>query len=112
MNSVKGTTCYGRAQGNTDGFIPFNIRARVQPFERGRDMAKLTQVQKGANLERADRGQAVVDFYGHLPGADPDAVMTDMLADLMHYCAVEKMSFYEALQSAQMHFNAEMSGEY
>lgn len=75
-------------------------------------MARLTKKQREENLERAERGHRVLEFYGSLPGMDPDETLTDLLADLMHYAREEKDVFFQrSLDLAEMHFSAETKGE-
>ena len=38
---------------------------------------------------------------------DPEAAVTDLLADLRHYCAHRKLDFYECLRVAENHFREE-----
>lgn len=68
-------------------------------------------------FERAAHGRKAVSVGTpdyELNGDDADGKRTDVcdtLANIMHYCAEEKIDFYYALQDAQMHFNAELNGE-
>jgi hypothetical protein len=61
-----------------------------------------------SNLERADRCQQAVTTY-----SDDDTYtnLVDFLADAMHYCHLHGHSFRDALETALMHFDAEMTGD-
>lgn len=76
-------------------------------------MARLTKKQKEENVERSTRGGAALDAYrDQYDNGEPDNdVLSDLLADLMHYAAGEKLDFHERLATAQMHYNAEKNGE-
>lgn len=40
-----------------------------------------------------------------------ETFITDILADLMHFCDVEGIDFADLLRVAEMHFEAEQNGE-
>lgn len=43
-------------------------------------------------------------------GEDTEAV-TDILADIMHYCALDGVNFEDVLETARGHFESEVGGE-
>jgi len=60
------------------------------------------------NQERAIRCQQAITAY-----SDDDTYtnLVDFLADAMHWCQVNGQSFRDALDTALMHFDAEMTGD-
>ena len=58
--------------------------------------------------ERAVRCQQAITAY-----SDDDTYtnLVDFLADAMHFCHVQGHSFHDALDTAVMHFEAEISGD-
>jgi len=61
-----------------------------------------------SNQERADRCQQAITAY-----SDDDAYtnLVDFLADAFHWCRVNGHSLSDALDTALMHFEAEMTGD-
>jgi len=61
-----------------------------------------------SNQERAVRCQQAITSY-----SDDEiyANLVDFLADAMHWCHANGHSFQEALDTALMHFEAEMTGD-
>lgn len=61
-----------------------------------------------SNQERAARCQEATAAY-----SDDDTYtnLVDFLADALHWCNVNRHSFRDALDTAQMHFEAEMDGD-
>jgi hypothetical protein len=59
-----------------------------------------------SNQERATRCQQAITSY-----SDDDAYtnLVDFLADAMHYCHLHGPSFRDALDTAKMHFAAEIN---
>ena len=59
-----------------------------------------------SNQERADRCQQAITAY-----SDDDTYtnLVDFLADAMHYCHLQGHSFRDALDTALIHFDAEMT---
>ena len=59
-----------------------------------------------SNQERADRCQQAMTAY-----SDDDTYtnLVDFLADAMHYCHLQGHSFRDALDTALIHFDAEMT---
>jgi|SRR5580765_949921 len=79
-----------------------------------------TEIRDGRVNECADRGAFLVTTYqskGCVPGAeanpvcdtDEDAV-TDILADLKHYCKRREIDFDNQLRIANDHFQCEQNG--
>jgi hypothetical protein len=69
---------------------------------------RLTAMRR-ANLTRATCGQHIIDYYGRLPGMDPDpsTVLTDLLTDLMHAATSNhKLHWQRSLDSAEAHWYA------
>lgn len=71
----------------------------------------LTKVQKRENAVRAKRGGDALTRAALGDWDDNQTRLTDLLADLMHFCNEEKRDFNHALSSAQMHYNAERKGD-
>ena len=61
-----------------------------------------------SNQERAVRCQQAIAAY-----SDDDTYtnLVDFLADAMHFCQLNGHSFPDALDTARMHFDAEMTGD-
>ncbi len=61
-----------------------------------------------SNQERAIRCQQAMTAY-----SDDDTYtnLVDFLTDAMHFCHVQGHSFHDALDTARMHFDAEMTGD-
>ncbi len=61
-----------------------------------------------SNQERAARCQQAITAY-----SDDDTYtnLVDFLADAMHCCQLRGHSFRDALDTALMHFDAEMNGD-
>ena len=66
------------------------------------------------NAERAGLAEHALYAFSELTNEPPSVdTITDLLADLMHYCRENNtdFSFDECLESARMHFAAETSEE-
>jgi len=63
---------------------------------------------KLSNQERATRCEQAIDAY-----SDDDTYtnLVDFLADAMHFCHIHGHSFEHTLDTARMHFDAELSGD-
>jgi len=61
-----------------------------------------------SNRQRADRCEQAITAYS---GDDAGTNLVDFLADAMHLCHVQGLSFRDALDTAVMHFEAEMTGD-
>lgn len=61
-----------------------------------------------SNQERADRCQEAITAYSD---DDNYTNLVDFLGDAMHYCHAQGHSFRDALDTAVMHFDAEMTGD-
>lgn len=59
------------------------------------------------NEDREAYGHDAIHAGCDIDEADEQANLVDALTNIMHYAAAEKLDFYAALQTAQMHFNAE-----
>jgi hypothetical protein len=66
--------------------------------------------QDRTNEDRAQSGRNAISAYV-VENGDADNAMVDLLADLMHRAAIdcEAEDFDEALETARMHFNAEIT---
>jgi hypothetical protein len=60
------------------------------------------------NQQRADRCQQAITAYS---GDDTYTNLVDFLADAMHWCEANGHTFLDLLGTAQMHFDAEMTGD-
>lgn len=60
---------------------------------------------KQENEERASR--ALAALYGYNKGEPDESDIIDLLTDLMHYCASEKLWFNRCFRIAQDHFKVE-----
>jgi hypothetical protein len=60
------------------------------------------------NQERSLRCQQAINTY-----SDDDTYtnLVDFLADAMHFCQLNGHSFHDALDTALMHFEAEINGD-
>ena len=61
-----------------------------------------------SNQQRAARCEQAIAAYS---GDDAYTNLVDFLADAMHFCHVNGHSFHDALDTARMHFDAELSGD-
>jgi hypothetical protein len=62
------------------------------------------------NKFRSCRAARLLEYYADLAGEigeSPDVLITDVLADLQHLAARERIDFDQVLQMARMHFEAE-----
>ncbi|HLJ26584.1 MAG TPA: hypothetical protein VKY85_07725 [Candidatus Angelobacter sp.] len=70
-----------------------------------------------ANDFRADLGQAALDAFAEASGTKDDmgytdevpTILTDLLADLMHYCRREGLEFAAIMQQAQAYHADEVA---
>lgn len=68
-----------------------------------------------SNAERASRAEHLLIFYAYREGrsdelsSSEETVLTDLLADLMHYAHSMRMDFQNCIDVAQMHFDAEIA---
>jgi len=58
------------------------------------------------NAERAQRAARVLTDYKrrHDPGEDAETVLTDLLADLLHYCDKTDLDFAKIEERARGHY--------
>jgi hypothetical protein len=61
-----------------------------------------------SNQERADRCQDAITAYSD---DDNYTNLVDFLADMLHFCQFNGHSFPDALDTARMHFDAEINGD-
>lgn len=71
----------------------------------------MTPYKEPTNKDRADHAGDHVAVYTRGRGLDPEVDLQssigDFLADLMHFCAEEKIDFDRALRQARRHFHEE-----
>lgn len=62
------------------------------------------------NADRAERAFRVVDSYRkkHDPEEDNETVLSDLLADLLHFCDERNLDFAKIEDTARMHYEAEL----
>ncbi len=60
------------------------------------------------NAQRVTDAAETLEFFGSLPGADPDEALTDLVCNLMHLCAYDGTDFDAVLKRARMHFDVEI----
>jgi hypothetical protein len=66
------------------------------------------------NTDRAFWGQRAIEEFAKVVGQTGEPVrdnLTDLLADLMHFCRKKRLSFDKALETAYGHFAAEVREE-
>ena len=61
-----------------------------------------------SNQQRAARCEQAIAAYS---GDDAYTDLIDFLADAMHFCHIHGHSFEHALDTARMHFDAELTGD-
>lgn len=54
---------------------------------------------------------ATLKKYQKVTGSDDDNAISDVLADLMHYCRDNDIDFRKELSTARWHFNEEVKEE-
>jgi hypothetical protein len=67
--------------------------------------------ERRRNEDRADQVNDVLESYHRLSGNDPNDQVTDLLADVLHWCNVRNVSFPSMLKTAFMHYCAELTEE-
>jgi hypothetical protein len=70
----------------------------------------LTKQQREMNHERVNRIYDIWRTYEAKVCDTPEEFVTDLLADLMHYCNREKLAFPRLLDMARSHFYCEQKG--
>lgn len=66
------------------------------------------------NVDRAGFAETALAAYRQETGSDWDTVVTDLLADLMHFCDLKEKdvgTFGEAAARAEYHYNEELLEE-
>lgn len=56
-----------------------------------------------------DRRDYIAEVFSKTTYGEDSEAVTDILADLMHYCKIEGEDFEAALDTARMHFEAEIT---
>ncbi len=56
---------------------------------------------------RVQRVERIATAYASASGTVPEAVITDVLADMLHYCDAYGVGFAACLMRAQGHFTVE-----
>ncbi len=63
---------------------------------------------EGENDKRAERGGFLIDQYQRRTNYDEHkTVLVDLLADMMHWCDRNNVSFDESVDTAEFHYTAE-----
>jgi hypothetical protein len=68
-------------------------------------------MEEETNQKRAERGEALIRKYDHLLNnlsEIDDLLVSDMLADLMHYCQRNDIDIEGAIERAFLHFHEEV----
>lgn len=74
---------------------------------------KISKELQERNADRAARALATLKHYNttfHASDSDHETALTDLLTDLRHLCAQEKISFGNASQKSTMYYQAEARG--
>jgi hypothetical protein len=76
-------------------------------------MQRLPQAPGTMNTRRVVNGRRVIDAFTRAHKSEPEHVLTDLLADLMHWAKHEHGADYfdEHLNIAACHFNVELTDE-
>ena len=59
------------------------------------------------NDKRADWAASAIDDFGQQTGTDLEDAVSDLLADLMHWCDRNGQDFEHELRRARQHYEAE-----
>ncbi len=74
-------------------------------------MPKLTKLQREYNQERVNRAAEIIeDYRSRVTGEDAAICLRDVLADLMHFAAFNRLKFEDGLAAARTYFHDEISG--
>jgi hypothetical protein len=75
----------------------------------------MAYVKSQLNVDRASWAEAACEAFANQTGqrwhVEPEDVMGDMLADLMHLCMQKGLDFAKLLERGREHFKAEFEGE-
>lgn len=63
------------------------------------------------NPRRAECAAKALDTYPHNENPEPEVRLTDLLANLMHYCDWVRIDFDKCLEEARDHFEHERAEE-
>jgi NTP pyrophosphatase (non-canonical NTP hydrolase) len=69
---------------------------------------------EATNLRRSERANLLVNIYHHMTSFRDEMeeeIVTDLLADLMHYCNINKINIETVIEKALQHFLAELDVE-
>ena len=64
------------------------------------------------NRKRSERAELMVNVYHHMTSfidEMEEEIVTDILADLMHYCRINDIDIEAAIEKAFRHFVAEIA---
>ncbi len=67
--------------------------------------------ERRTNGDRAEQVDDVLVSYERLSGNDPNDQVADLLADVLHWCNVRNVCFTSMLETAFMHYGAELAEE-
>lgn len=63
------------------------------------------------NKDRAEWGKQALDAFAVATGSEPETIVCDLLADLMHYCRLNNIDFEAELHLGERHFDEEVEEE-
>lgn len=72
------------------------------------------QMKLPTNRERADWASIALDTYAetvNTPDEERELVLSGLLCDMMHYCEVEEIDWYQCVAWAQYHYREESAEE-
>lgn len=80
------------------------MRTKSSGYPTNRDKAAFARVALRAYATRTGLAE-------HFP-SDHETVISDLLADLMHYCTIHDLSFNDLLSRADRHYSEEWAEEH
>lgn len=79
----------------------------TNPLKHPRQTKPLPLDPERTNDQRADWADAVLWQFQRLTGADTEDAVSDLLADLLHWCDRHGQDFDSELRRARNHYNSE-----
>jgi hypothetical protein len=73
--------------------------------------SKTMRSNEPTNKDRAEWAHQALEAFEAATGSEGDDAMCDLLADLMHYCRLNDISFGDELSRAERHFTEEVDEE-
>jgi hypothetical protein len=87
------------------------MSAPIESFPRGKRRAVKRAPQFApSKAERIDHGLDLIVATGGYDDEDAETLITDVLADLRHYCAREGINFKACLRMSETHYECEKDG--